>query len=79
MIESGVDSILVDQEDVGGIAQAILALARDRSMLAQLSVGARKRAERDFDAMSLARNFVANIVSTRAPRATEAVPQSATP
>ena len=79
MIESGVDSILVDQEDVGAIAQAIITLARDRSMLARLSVGARKRAERDFDAMSLARNFVANIVSTRAPRATAAAPQSATP
>jgi colanic acid/amylovoran biosynthesis glycosyltransferase len=79
MIESGVDSILVDQEDVGAIAQAIITLARDRSMLARLSVGARKRAERDFDAMSLARNFVANIVSTRTPRATAGAPQSATP
>jgi colanic acid/amylovoran biosynthesis glycosyltransferase len=79
MIDSGVDGILVDQEAVGAIADAIVMLARDRAMLARLSVAARKRAERDFDAMSLARSFVANVVSTRAPRASAAVASSATP
>ena len=78
MIDSGVDGILVDQEAVGQIADAIILLARDRATLARLSLGARKRAEKDFDAVVLARNFVANIVSTRAPRETGFVPKSAT-
>ena len=78
MIDSGVDGILVDQESVGQIADAMIMLARDRATLARLSLGARKRAERDFDAVVLARNFVANIVSTRAPRETGFVAKSAT-
>jgi glycosyltransferase involved in cell wall biosynthesis len=69
MIESGVDGILVDQQDVAGIASAIQKLARDRAALARLSAAARRRAERDFDARSLARAFVENILSTRTPRA----------
>jgi colanic acid/amylovoran biosynthesis glycosyltransferase len=79
MIDSGVDGILVDQEAVGAIADAIVTLGRDRAMLARLSVAARKRAEKEFDAMLLARNFVANVLSTRTPRATEAASKSATP
>ncbi len=79
MIDSGVDGILVDQGAVGAIADSIISLARDRAMLARISVAARKRAEKDFDAMSLARNFVAAIRSTRAPRGTETVMRSATP
>jgi colanic acid/amylovoran biosynthesis glycosyltransferase len=78
MIDSGVDGLLVDQQAVDQITDAIVRLARDRSLLVRLSLAARKRAERDFDAMSLARNFVANIVSTRAPRATGPIPNSAT-
>jgi glycosyltransferase involved in cell wall biosynthesis len=72
MIESGVDGILVDQQDVAGIASAIKKLAEDRAALARLSAEARKRAERDFDAGSLARAFVDNILSTREPRAAAA-------
>jgi glycosyltransferase involved in cell wall biosynthesis len=69
MIESGVDGILVDQEDVAGIANAIQRLATDRAALARLSAAARKRAEREFDARALARAFVDNILSTRERRA----------
>ncbi len=65
MIESGVDGILVDQADVGAIARAIHALATDRSVLAHMSGSARKRAERDFDARSLARALVERILSAR--------------
>ncbi len=65
MIESGVDGILVEQEDVAGIEGAILGVARDRDMLGRLSIAARKRAERDFDAKSLARTFVDTILSRR--------------
>jgi colanic acid/amylovoran biosynthesis glycosyltransferase len=75
MIDSGVDGILVDQEDVTGIADAIQMLARDRSALAHMGAQARKRAEQDFDARSLARSFVANILSTRTPRASETAAQ----
>jgi colanic acid/amylovoran biosynthesis glycosyltransferase len=78
MIDTGVDGILVDQEAVDQIADAIVMLARDRAALARLSVGARKRAEKDFDAVLLARNFAANIVSTRSPRAAEPIRHSAT-
>jgi glycosyltransferase involved in cell wall biosynthesis len=70
MIESGVDGILVDQQDVSAIAGAIQTLATDRSTLTRMSAAARRRAERDFDAASLARNFVANILATRMAQAT---------
>jgi colanic acid/amylovoran biosynthesis glycosyltransferase len=77
MIDSGVDGILVDQEAVGAITDAIVTLARDRAMLARLSVAARRRAEKEFDAMLLARNFVTNVLSTRTSRANEAASKSA--
>jgi hypothetical protein len=69
----------VDQEAVGAIADAIISLARDRALLARISVAARKRAERDFDAMALARNFVAAIRSTSTPQVAEPVMRAVTP
>jgi colanic acid/amylovoran biosynthesis glycosyltransferase len=71
MIESGVDGILVDQEDVSAIAHSIRRLAIDRSALAAMGGEARRRAEREFDALLLARNFVTHILGTRTLRASE--------
>jgi glycosyltransferase involved in cell wall biosynthesis len=65
MIDPWVDGVLVPQQDVGEIAGAIEKLARDRATLARLSRAARNRAEREFDARSLARTLVANIDAAR--------------
>ncbi|MGC4093516.1 MAG: glycosyltransferase family 4 protein [Polyangiaceae bacterium] len=61
MIDSGVDSLLVHQEDVAGITDAIRLLHDDRMMLSRLGAGARERAAREFDSVVLARKFVAAI------------------
>jgi glycosyltransferase involved in cell wall biosynthesis len=65
MIESGVDGMLVDQEDVAGIADALQRLDSNRDHLARMGAAARRRAEREFDSTVLARNFVASIQATR--------------
>jgi glycosyltransferase involved in cell wall biosynthesis len=65
MIDSWVDGVLVDQQDVEGIAEAIRRLHANRDDLERMSGAARTRAEREFDAMVLARQFVSVIESTR--------------
>ncbi len=65
MIETGVDGMLVDQEDVGGIAAAIRELDGNRDLLRTMGAAARRRAEREFDSTVLARNFVATVQSAR--------------
>ncbi|MDP9034382.1 MAG: glycosyltransferase [Myxococcota bacterium] len=65
MVDSGVDGLLVAQEDVGGITDALLTLHRDRAMIARLGAAARRRAEREFDATVLARQLVATIETMR--------------
>jgi colanic acid/amylovoran biosynthesis glycosyltransferase len=49
MISTGVDGILVDQEDVSGLARAMARLARDPAFRAQLGRKARERALASFD------------------------------
>jgi glycosyltransferase involved in cell wall biosynthesis len=66
MIETGVDGALVDQEDVAGIAAAIRELDGDRERLRRMGAAARRRAEREFDATVLARNFVSAVQASRA-------------
>jgi len=61
MIENGVDGLLVDQQDVAGIAQAMGTLYRDRSLLDRLGAAARRRAEAEFDAKILAQRLVDTI------------------
>ena len=61
MIESGVDGLLVAQEDVAGIAEALLMLHSDRASIARLGAAARRRAEAEFDATVLARQLVVTI------------------
>jgi glycosyltransferase involved in cell wall biosynthesis len=65
MIETGVDGVLVDQEDVAGIAQAIRGLDGDRDGLRRMGAAARRRAEQEFDSTVLARSFVAAVQSAR--------------
>ena len=65
MIETGVDGVLVDQEDVAAIAAAIRELSGDRDKLRRMGAAARRRAELEFDATVLARNFVAAVEATR--------------
>lgn len=65
MIESGVDGILVAQQDVEGISNAIRTLDTERDELVRMGGAARQRAEREFDSTVLARNFVATVQSTR--------------
>ncbi|MDP9148719.1 MAG: glycosyltransferase [Myxococcota bacterium] len=66
MIDSGVDGVLVAQEDVAGITDALLTLHRDRARIGRLGIAARRRAEREFDATVLARQLVATIEKMRA-------------
>ena len=65
MIDTGVDGVLVDQEDVAGIAAAIRGLHGDREKLRNMGAAARRRAEREFDATVLARNFVSAVEATQ--------------
>jgi glycosyltransferase involved in cell wall biosynthesis len=69
MIEHGVDGLLVAQEDVAGITEAILWLYRDRPALDRMGAAARRRAEAEFDARILAQRFVAAIQAAAPARA----------
>jgi glycosyltransferase involved in cell wall biosynthesis len=65
MIETGVDGVLVDQQDVAAIAAAIRDVSADRDRLRRMGAAARRRAELEFDATVLARHFVAVVEAAR--------------
>jgi glycosyltransferase involved in cell wall biosynthesis len=68
MIRHGVDGMLVDQQDVEGITAAVRWLDEHRTALVEMGAAARRRAELEFDSAVLARNLVATIEATRAPK-----------
>jgi glycosyltransferase involved in cell wall biosynthesis len=61
MISDGIDGLLVAQEDVGAIADAVRKLASDRAFRDALGVEARRTAEQKFDHRALAMQLLEEI------------------
>lgn len=53
LVESGSEGLLVEERDVDGLADAIVTLARDRSLRDKLAQGGRQKVEQQFDARKL--------------------------
>lgn len=58
MIDHGVDGLLVEQEDVEGIARSLRSLSEDPAEAIRMGQAARDRAVRDFDSRSLAGEMI---------------------
>lgn len=61
MIIDGVDGYLVEQRNVGQIEQALLQFLTHRELVTRFGAAARKKAERDFDALLQAKRLLAEI------------------
>lgn len=57
MLEDGVDGLLVDQRDVGGLTSAIIRLASDTALRQKLANTARLKAVNEFDCRTVAKKL----------------------
>ncbi len=67
MVEDGVDSFLIDQEDFATLADRLISLATDPALRERISRAARQRALREFDVRATSGLLLSRIDSALAP------------